>query len=259
LQEAATKRSVFLVLILTISLLGRPGLAAKDRYRQPVNVNRWKTTKLDVIVVPPSHGPLVNENGVLSGGNPDEATPFNSYVDATKKSIAEYTKVVRRYGPRWLKKRLEIRTYVVGQDNIPERVREDPEAVIVFGENQGVILGVTITVADVDPECLISNSMSFTASFTHTDMYNVNLHEFGHCLGLDHFAGPSKDQIFRHENMTPNYFHNPGTAGTHRHCVSNFNLRGVALAFSKAAGKKPAGNVVTGGRDAYRLLRCSNR
>jgi hypothetical protein len=253
------KRSVSLILILALSLLAPAGQAAKSRYRQPVDVNRWTTTKLDVIVVPPPHGPLVNEEGVLSGGDPDEATPFNSYVEATEKSIAEYKKVVREYGPRWLKKKLEVRTYVVGQDNIPERARNDPEAVIAFQENQGVILGVTIGIRNVDPECLISNSMSFAASFTFVDMYNINLHEFGHCLGLDHFIGPRKDPTYVHENMAPTYAHNPGNAGTHRHCVSNFNLRGVALAFARAAGRKPGGNVITGGPSDYRLLRCGDR
>lgn len=253
------KRWVCLVLMLSISLLAGPSAGAKARYRQPVIVNRWKTTKLDVIVVPPAHGPLVNGEGVLSGGDPNEATPFNSYVEATEKSIAEYRKVVRRYGPRWLKKRLAIRTYVAGRDTIPERAMENPEAVIVFGENQGVILGVTVTISGLDPDCLIANSMSFTASFTYVDMYNVNLHEFGHCLGLEHFKGPRRDLVYRHENMTPTYVHTPGNARTHRHCVSNFNLKGVELAFSRATGRKPAGNVVTGGRNAYRLLHCGHR
>jgi hypothetical protein len=254
------KRSISLLLVISISILAAPSLAAKARYRQPVDVNRWRTTKLDVIVVPPAHGPLVNGEGALSGGDPNEATPFNSYVDAAKKSIAEYTKVVQRYGPRWLKKRLRIRTYVLGADTIPDRARDDPEAVIVFGENQGFILGVTIGISNVEPECFISNSMSFTGgSFTYTDMYNVNLHEFGHCLGLDHFVGPDKDPVYRHENMTPVYMHSPGASGTHRHCVSNFNLKGVTLSFAKAAGRKPAGDVITGGPAAYRLLRCGNR
>jgi hypothetical protein len=253
------KRSVSLILILALSLLAQPGHAAKSRYRQPVNVNRWTTTKLDVIVVPPAHGPLVNEEGVLSGGDPNEATPFNSYVEATEKSIGEYKKVVRRFGPRWLRKRFEVRTYVVGRDTIPERARNDPEALITFAENQGVILGVTISIRNIDPECLISNSMSFAASFTYADMYNINLHEFGHCLGLEHFIGPRKDPTYVHENMAPTYAHNPGNEGTHRHCVSNFNLKGVALSFSRAAGRKPGGDVITGGPADYHLLSCGAR
>lgn len=243
--------------VVALVCLAQPVAADKARYRLPTN-GTWSDGKIDVIVVPPLHGPLVNGSGPLGGGGADEIGLSNSYVRATKKSIREYTKVVRRYGPRWLAKELRIKTYVAGRDEIPERVRNDPEAIIVFNEHQAFILGVTFGINfNGAPDCLISNSMAWTASYSYTDMYNVNLHEFGHCLGLGHFEGPADDRIFLHENMTPTYNHDVGDPGNHRHCISNFDVKVLELAFAPSVGRKASADAVTGGRADYRTYGCN--
>ena len=242
--------------LLALACFAPPVAAEEPRYRLPTN-GSWADGEVDVIVVPPLHGPLVNGHGPLGGGGSEEIGLSNSYVRATKKSIAQYTRVVRKFGPRWLAKELKITTYVVGRDEIPERVRNDAEAIIVFNEHQTFILGVTFSINFTGaPDCLISNSMAWTASYSFTDMYNVNLHEFGHCLGLGHFEGPQKDPIFLHENMTPTYNHNVGVPGTHKHCISNFDVKVLSLSFAPAVGRNPSADAVTGGRADYRTYGC---
>lgn len=248
-------RKVAIALLVALCCAPFPAAGEPGPYRQRV-YHFWSNAKLDVIVVPPAHGPLVNWGGPLGGGGPEEIGLTNSYIAATEDSIAEYQRVIRKHGPRWLAKRFVVKTYVAGRDQIPERVREDPEAVIVFNEHQGFILGVTVT--GLPPDCFISNSMAWTASYSYSDMYNVNLHEFGHCLGLDHFVGPAEDPVYVHENMTPAYQHNVGEPGTHRHCVSNFNLKAITYAFDPVRGKKERIRTVVGGPGDYRLL-CSRR
>lgn len=217
---------------------GTVAAAESNTYSQQIH-DSWSEYKLDVIVVPPPHGQVYNSNGPLGGADPAEATPFNSYVAAVEDSVAQWDKVIDSKGPRWMRK-TSIKTYVVGRDEIPESVQEDPEAVIAFNEHQTFILGVTFSIDNMPAECLISNSMFFTQSFTYTDMYSVNLHEFGHCLGLEHTAAEKEDDIITHEMMAPSYPHDPGAAGTHFHCISNLNLKGVQLAFAEAFGRKPA-------------------
>lgn len=248
-------RRLAIVVLVALSAMPFPVAAKGAAYKQPV-YHFWSTAKLDVIVVPPGHGPLFNAGGALGGGGAEEIGLKNSYIAATEDSIAEYSRVVRKHGPRWLAKRFRIKTYVAGRDQIPQRVLNDPEAIIVFNEHQGFILGVTFT--GVHPDCLISNSMAWTASYSYSDMYTVNLHEFGHCLGLDHFQGPDEDPIFKHENMTPAYQHDVGVPGTHRHCVSNMNLAAIALAFAPSRGLEAPARAVTGGAGNYRTL-CRGR
>ncbi len=229
-----------LVALAVVGALVVPAQAAApaetNTYTQRVH-SSWSERKLDVIIVPPPHGQIYNSNGPLGGADPDEATPFNSYVAAVEDSVAQWQKVIRTRGAGWIRK-LSIKTYVVGRDDIPESVLEDPEAAIVYNEHQTFILGVTFSFSSLPVECLISNSMFFTASFSYTDMYSVNLHEFGHCLGLEHTVAEKKDKTITHELMAPAYSHLPGDAGTHFHCVSNLNLRGVELAFAEAFGRK---------------------
>ncbi|MDQ3954025.1 MAG: matrixin family metalloprotease [Actinomycetota bacterium] len=254
-------RKAFLMALVVVAATlvpaGTAAAAKSNTYTQAIHES-WSEYKLDVIVVPPPHGQIYNSNGPLGGGDPAEATPFNSYVAAVEDSVAQWDKVIDTKGPRWMRK-TSIKTYVVGRDEIPESVQQDPEAVIVYNEHQTFILGVTFSFSNMPAECLISNSMFFLQSFNYTDMYSVNLHEFGHCLGLEHTVAENKDATITHEMMAPAYPHDPGAAGTHFHCISNLNLKGVQLAFAEAFGR-PRPNVNTATVEMtpaqYRLYPC---
>ena len=221
-------------------------------YTQPVH-KAWDEPKLDIIIVPPAHGQVYNGNGPLAGGDLREIGPANSYVRATEHSIADWQRLIRRHGPRYMRK-VTFRTHVVGRDTIAERVLNNADAFIMFNEHQTFILGVTISTSD--PDCVISNSLFFTASFTYTDMYTVNAHEFGHCLGLEHFEGPSEDKIYLHDLMTPAYVHNVGDSDVHPHCISNMNLKGVITAFKPAFGRKQRSLEIKGTAADYRQYPC---
>lgn len=252
------KTLVASLLVAALTVVGGPASAESNVYTQPVH-DSWDTYKLDVIVVPPPHGQIYNgANGPLGGADPNEATPFNSYVAAVEDSVAEWDHIIDAKGPRWMRK-TRIKTYVVGRDEIPERVRNDPEAVIVYNEHQTFILGVTFSMGgSVPADCLISNSMFFAQSFSYTDMFSVNLHEFGHCLGLDHTVAAEEDDTIIHEMMAPAYPHDPGAAGTHFHCISNLNLKGVAVAFSAAFGRDVDTDKVVMNDREYRKFPCGD-
>ena len=236
-----------------MGLLWAPSAVAKkdpNPYIQRVFKN-WNTYELDVIVVPPQHGQIYNEDGPLGGNGPEELTPFNSYLAAVENSVADWEKLIRRYGPKWIRK-ITFNTYVVGRDEIPEEARSDPEAIIVANEHQTFILGVTFSMDD--PECVISTSMFFLQSFNYADMYSVNAHEFGHCLGLEH-TEPA-DDVFGVDLMSAAYEHNPGTAGVKETCPSNLNVKGIFLTFAEVFGKKPASDEIVMARSAHKRYPC---
>jgi hypothetical protein len=82
----------------------------------------------------------------------------------------------------------------------------------------------------------------FIESFTYADMFNVNAQEYGHCLGLQHVgsqggADPTSEQKHpEHDVMNGFYADNVGAKGTHLHCVSNMDVKGLDFVFSVLTG-----------------------
>lgn len=221
----------FIALVL-VSLVGSLVPAAASHsdgtYEIPVWFY-WDESTLDVLVVPPNHGQIFNDNGALNGGDPREATPFNSYLRATEDSIADWDKAVSMFAPEWLKTGLVTNVYVVGRDSIPGSALTDPEVLIVSDETKANILGIAVS---TDP-CIVDNSKFFTASFTYEDMYNINAQEYGHCLGLEHVV----DNHPGHDAMAGLYLDRVGAKGTHLHCVSNLDVKGLESVFGALFGK----------------------
>src|SRR5688500_5111987 len=64
-----------------------------DTYRQPLFFE-WNHNDLDVLIVPPGHGQLVNgpsNDRLLNDGDPNEVNPLaTSYLKATLKSITDW-------------------------------------------------------------------------------------------------------------------------------------------------------------------------
>ncbi|MFN2525988.1 MAG: hypothetical protein ABR505_06960 [Actinomycetota bacterium] len=220
--------------VLLIGGLG-PASAQETAYEQP-NSFEWGERALDVIIVPPSHGQLFNGNGVLGGseGGAGELTPFNSYLKAVEKAIADWDRAIATYGSPTLKARLVTNVFVAGRDSIPTNVLLDPEIVVLWDEEKAIILGVSLRAANV---CISDMSKSFISSFTYADMYNVGGHEYGHCLGLDHTLGPAGDPRIEHDIMFATYMDSPGDSGTHLHCMSNLNVAGLEQSFGAVLGK----------------------
>jgi hypothetical protein len=199
-------------------------------YRETI-FTRWDTAQLDILIVPPKHGQLVNGNGPLNGGDPAELTPFNSYVRAQEEGIRAWDDGVDRFASSWLKDNFNTDTYVVGRDVVPPAALADPEIIVTFGEFKANILGIAVRVGS--SPCIIDNSMLWTSSFSYEDMYNIGMHEVGHCIGLGHVVTAEP----QHDVMFPTYFDPIGAPDNHRHCPSNLNIAVLEASFGELFGR----------------------
>ncbi|HEX2295733.1 MAG TPA: hypothetical protein VHN37_10535 [Actinomycetota bacterium] len=236
------KRLCAVLALACVALAGLPGTALADHddgiYEIPTR-DFWDKTKLTVLVVPPEHGQLYNAYGPLAGGNPEEVTPFeNSYIRAMEDSIEEWRNGVRKFGSALLRKKLKFPTYVLGRDDVPPEVLQNPDILVVTDENKGPVLGF----AYYSKPCIVNNSRMFTRSFTYADMFNVMGQEFGHCLGLGHVGSqggvePTSSQKHPEHDVMNGFYADPiGGEGVHLHCVSTLDVAALDWTFKKASG-----------------------
>ena len=204
---------------------------------------------LSVLVVPPNHGQLFNfETGILNDGDPNELTPFNSYLPAIENAIQAWEDAVMTLGSESLRAAYQVDVYVLGRDELPQDVLTDPDILVVTDEDQGFSLGTAVRVIP----CIVRMSKYELLSFTYADMYNVTAQEFGHCLGLQHVGSqagvdPTSEQKHpEHDVMNGFYTHLIGDEGTHLHCISNLDI----LALEWTMGHVNVALLPTGGPGA---------
>ena len=242
-----------LCLALVAGAFAWPAGAASTDYEQPV-IFESSTSVIDVLIVPPNHGQLLNDNGILAGLSPAELTPFNSYLPAIEQSVRAFKAGVDQFGPEWLKRGMVLNVFVLGRDTVPTNAVLDPEVIILTDETKLDILGIAVTALD---PCIVDNSKLGLFSLSFEDMYNINGQEFGHCLGLEHVeGGPLGDEVLKHDVLNGIYSHEPGLVGTHRHCVSNLNVLGLEQVFKRVLGRGPGGATSTMAPSAYRQIAC---
>lgn len=231
--------TVVIAVLFLLSAVAIPAAADHDDgwYELPAT-DQWTTGRLTVAIVPPAHGQLANQEGVLNGADPNEATPFNSYLRAIEASIAEWNRGIRRFGSKRLKRTFRADVYVLGRDDIPSQA--SPDIIVTTDENKGPVLGFALA---TEP-CIVNNSMMLTMSFTYADMFNVNAQEYGHCLGLGHVGrqgavDPASDRKHpEHDVMNGFYAHDVGGRGNHLHCVSNLDVEGLEYVFGSLTGSR---------------------
>lgn len=215
-------------------------------YEQPVWFE-WSTATLDVLVIPPHHGQLINGNGLLGGFGIFELTPCtNSYLDAIKDGIGAWDRAVEKFGPDWLHDGLTLNVFVAGCG--PHPTTTAFEIVIHTSETKGPILGVAVSTRP----CIIDNSKFFVTSFTENDMFSISAHEFGHCLGLQHVA----DNHPHADLMDGVYAFSPGSSGNPRLCMSNLNVAGLAEVFADTLGKGGGGGTASVAVSDYVKMPC---
>lgn len=215
-----------LALLLLVAPLAIASHAIDNTYDQPVWF-QWSETRLDVVIVPPEHGQVYNAGGVLGGAGASELNPYaSSYLAAIEAGVANWQKAINTYAPTWLKGGIQISVYVLGRDAVPPGT--DAEIIITTDQSKAVILGMAVS---TNP-CIVDNSKFFVTSFTYNDMYNINAHEYGHCLGLDHIL----DGHPTNDIMNGAYPYTPGGPAP-KNCVSNLNVRGLEGVFARALGQ----------------------
>lgn len=251
-------RRTLAAIVLFASVLAIPGASqAAPKYRQPVWFT-WNKAHLRTVVVPPNHGQIVNGNGVLAGMDARELHPLeNSYVRATMASIADWQKAIKKWAPTWFRNRFRNDVYLLGRDDVPPGVIQAADIIVVADMNKAFALGVAVRFGG---RCIVDNSRMFITSFTDADMYNINAQEYGHCLGLAHVneASPPNvnNETIRHDPMNGIYADSPGSAGTHLHCISSLNVKGLEEVFRATMGKgtgDPNGVIL---RSDYKQTNC---
>jgi hypothetical protein len=226
-------------------------------YSQPVNFE-WDRKTLDVLIVPPLHGQLVNGRRgtrLLNGGDLAELNPIaNSYIAALTHAITDWRRAIKSFGSRSLRQ-LKLNVYVVGRDVVPPAALQQPEIIFTWDETKGPILGSAsqFYVGESSSPCIIQNSMiglDVADSFSTPDMYNIAGHEFGHCLGVDHTFGAKGVQ---RDLMYANYGADIGLEDNPLKCISNLNVRTLELVYD---GRSQPSAVTMPVRE-YKQMRCA--
>lgn len=222
--------AAILLSLLTAAAGAPSGLAshADGAFDQNVAFRWGAERQFDVVIVPPLHGQLLNGNGLLNGGSSAETNPFsNSYTSAILQAIEGWKRAMDIFGSPNVTG-VEFTPHVL-TTGLPVEALIDPEIIVVPVETSGSI-GGTGGLRVTDSTCFVTVSESFVLSYTFEDMYNVFSHVFGRCLGL----GSVGNDHPAHDVMDSTYEHPIGTPGTHSHCVSNLNVKGLEVVFDPA-------------------------
>ncbi len=223
------------------------------------------TADIDVLIVPPASGFALMD------------------LNAIEQSVADWDAGINAKGPAWLGAGITINSYTLGIDTPPQAALLDPEIIIwTANTNPFVSAGIGEQVpisicrqqsaaAHLHPEfdwvlqqtacedggaqCHVIQSQ-FAAGWAR-DMYDLNSHEFGHCLGIGH-VGDALDFDAKTVPMSDimSYQH-----AANVHCVSSLNilaLQGVYATLLGQPGQLNAGAYVTASPASYSQATCTN-
>jgi hypothetical protein len=198
------------------------------------------TPNVDVLIVPPASGlPL-------------------SDLAAIQQSVAAWEDGINAMAPAWLASGLDIHAYTLGVDTPPQSALSDPEIIIATANHDPFVLfgigeqvpfsvcrdqvaadhvhpGATLKMMRCDDggmQCIVLNTNWLLGS-AH-DMYDLNAHEFGHCLGLGH-VGDALD--FDAKTVPVHDIMSYQTTPSQVHCVSSLNIQGLEGIYATLLGQ----------------------
>lgn len=231
---------MFAIALLTALVPAGSASHADGDYEIPL-LFEWHTSDLDILIVPPEHGQLRNNEDILDTLDPNEAHPCTmAWTRAIRDGIQNWKVAIEIFGAPWVQEELAITVHVVACDD-PQTFPEQPEILVATGGTLGPALGLAVP---GDPCIALGSRLDYKSGRNpnYADMFNVMSHEVGHCFGLGHTGFPDAGTVGggahpAHDTMEGGYEHWFGTAGTHRHCVSNLDVRGLEAVFDDSVNR----------------------
>jgi hypothetical protein len=222
------------------------------------------TPKVDVLIVPPVSGLPLSDLAAIQG------------------SVQAWEDGINSMAPAWLASGLNIHAYTLGVDTPPQDALTDPEIIIATANHDPAVLfgigeqvpfsvcrqqaaadhvhdGATLKMMRCDDggaQCIVLNT-NWLLGTAH-DMYDLNAHEFGHCLGIGH-VGDALD--FDAKTVPTQDIMSYQTTPSQVHCVSNLNiqaLEGVYATVLGQSGQLNAGDFIQMTPSSYTQTSCAN-
>lgn len=190
------------------------------------NFKEWSASDLDILIIPPIHGPIANtEDGPLPNGA-EGAAPGGAYLDATLHVLEDWAYAIDRVAENetqiaWLTD-ITWNVRVISEDEVTLEDVQQADIVKVYTETTYPIGGAAYNMGS-PVDCLAYSTMWNTyGSFTYEDMYHIAGHELLHCFGMSHPEDhdPEED-IMSYETLPL----------TELRCPSNLNVWAMASAF----------------------------
>lgn len=230
------------------------------------------TAKIDVLIVPAASPYLARD------------------LSNIERSVGAWDDGINALGPDWLADGLDIHFHTLGYDEVPEEALRDPEIVILTSEHNPFLqfgAGVAAPVAlcrDLDPEsmhrhegsgwgvqqsqcedggyqCVVANIqfLGLPDERNEFGMYDLNSHQFGHCLGIGHVGdGPEFSATAKPSRDIMAY----GPTGDHVRCVSSLNILALEAIYGHLLGHSgqhvDAGGYVQMDPVDYEVVDCVN-
>jgi hypothetical protein len=228
------------------------------------------TSSIDVLILPP-------------------ATPFTtSDIAILEQSVDAWEVGIQALGASWFTSGIDIRHYTLGVDVPPASALQDPEIIIATAEyNPFVLFGIGLqspvgvctaqggvastlfkhshtaasSVQAVQCEsggvqCVVLNTNFLLGG--ERRLYDLNAHEFGHCLGIGH-VGDALD--FDAKTVPLNDIMSYNDVPSQVHCVSTLNVRALEAVYAPLLGQPGGlapGSYLTMSPSAYAQVACPN-